>query len=106
MVCIASLPPLRGLAATVFINLWARRHHGALSYQAELFRDLDAAAIDAASPSLYVYAGTIVAEIDGSTRLIDLAALGGAILRDDRRNAADELRLELGLQRGAGRIVL
>ncbi len=95
-------PPL---AAPLFINLWCRRHGGAQSWHPDAFTDLDEAAADAAQPSLYAYAGTLMVT-GGRGRLLDLSAHGARLLAEARRERADERRHRRGLAAGAGRNVL
>jgi len=91
---------------TVFVNLWSRRAGGRVSYQAEVFTDPDDAALDAASPSIYAYAGTVCALPGGETRFADLSGRGAGLRRDDASAARDETAHERGLRQGAGRTVL
>lgn len=86
----------------VYVNLWRR---GPAHYQCDAFASRDAAAHDAAQPSIYPYVGTLCAE-NGATALVDLAGHGLALAREDRTAAGDEAAHERALRRGAGRIVL
>lgn len=90
----------------VFVTLWARRGRDGVSVQGDCHDDLDQAAADAASPSLYAYAGTLMAGPDGEARLLDLTAHGEAVLAEAARSLRDEDRLAAALCRGAGRNVL
>lgn len=102
----AAFSARRPMVGPVLVNLWARRRGGRLSYQVEVFDDLDDAAADAASPSIYGYAGTLMAAPDGTAALLDLTAHGDAVRGEAAEAAAEEERLECGLRQGAGRIVL
>ncbi|MBF0374023.1 MAG: hypothetical protein HQL38_03495 [Alphaproteobacteria bacterium] len=96
-----------GPPRAVFVNLWARSGRDGASVQADCHDDLDEAAADAASPSLYAYAGTLMAGgPDGPARLLDLSAHGEAVLAEAERGRRDEDRLSAALGRGAGRPVL
>lgn len=95
----ASAANLPSMGATKWVNLW-RTPHG---IQVEAYDTLDAAADDAASPSIYTYLGTVPA--DDLLRL-DLRAHGDAIGREAIEDAQTENRHRLGLMSGAGRAVL
>ncbi|MBF0335443.1 MAG: hypothetical protein HQL40_17655 [Alphaproteobacteria bacterium] len=95
-----------GPPRAVFVNLWARSGREGISVQADCHDDLDEAAADAASPSLYAYAGTLMGAPDGPARLLDLSAHGAAVLAEAERGLRDEDRLAAALCRGAGRPVL
>lgn len=95
----------RPLPAPVYVNLWLRRRAGGICYQPDVFTDLDDAAADAAQPSLYSYAGTIVVTASGC-ELLDLSEHGAAVERARRADRAEERRHRRGLGSGAGRGVL
>ncbi len=97
------MPPI---PRPVYVNLWVRRARGGSSVQAEAFADRDTAAADAASPSLYTYAGTLIGGGDGGATWDDLSGHGLAVLRERADQAAEEAALERGLRGGAGRPVL
>lgn len=94
------------LPQPLFVNLWTRRAAGRASWQADLFLAADDAAADAASPSLYCYAGTVALWPAAPPRLLDLSAHGAAVLADRLADAAAEAAHERGLRQGAGRRVL
>lgn len=99
-------PLSAALATTLFLNLWRRRAPRGSGYQADLYTDRDEAAADAASPSLYHYAGTVVIAPAAPPRLVDLTGLGAAVLAERAADATEEAAFARSLSRGAGRPVL
>ncbi len=97
--------PVPALSQALFLNLW-RRTGRAAGYQADLYTDRDEAAADAASPSLYAYAGTVVLVPGLAPRWADLATHGAAVLTERAAAAAEEAAHEHSLRHGAGRRVL
>lgn len=98
-----SHPLCAALASTLFVNLWRRRGGG---YQADLYVDRDDAAADAAAPSLYAYAGTVVLVPGAPPRWADLERHGAAVRDERAADAAEEAAHERALRQGAGRRVL
>jgi hypothetical protein len=99
-------PLAAALTQALFLNLWRRCDGKGAAYQADLYTDRDEAAADAASPSLYRYAGTVILVPGAPPRLADLSHLGGAVLVERAADAAEEAAHIRALTTGAGRRVL